>query len=246
MPVPNGATCSSTGYLFKDAAYDTDTLALFASSARDVERPQRDVQVVVNLISDADQADALLLLAADLTARLGKPMINDPCTIQRTTRDKVAGLLEGIAGCRIPKVLRWKAGVDLAAATLQAALPSSSTILARPVGTHGGDDFERIDGPAELAAFLAQRPDTDHYLIEYVDYRSADGYFRGNTASIFVDQQILPYHLAIADDWKVHHDSTDMADHPWMQREEQAFLEDPASVFDPSHYRVLRVKFSKL
>jgi glutathione synthase/RimK-type ligase-like ATP-grasp enzyme len=31
-----------------------------------------------------------------------------------------------------------------------------------------------------------------------------------------------------------------MADHPWMQREEQAFLEDPASVFDPSHYRVLR------
>lgn len=228
-----------TGYLFKDAAYDTDTLALFASSACDVECLKQDVQVVVNLISDADQADALLPLAADLTARLGKPTINDPCAIQRTTRDKVAGLLEGIAGCRIPKVLRWKAGADLAVETLQAALPSSSTILARPVGTHGGDDFEKIEDPAELAAFLAQRPDTDHYLIEYIDYRSADGYFR-KYRFIFVDQQILPYHLAIADEWKVHHDSTDMADHPWMQREEQAFLDDPAAVFGPSHYRVLR------
>lgn len=231
-----------TGYLFKDAAYDADTLALFASSACDVDRLKQgvqDVQVVVNLISDADQADALLPLAADLTARLGKPTINDPRAIQRTTRDKVAGLLEGIAGCRIPKVLRWKAGAGLATATLQAASPSSSTILARPVGTHGGDDFEKIEGPAELAAFLAQRPDTDHYLIEYIDYRSADGYFR-KYRFIFVDQQILPYHLAIADEWKVHHDSTDMADHAWMRREEQAFLHDPASVFDPSHYRVLR------
>jgi hypothetical protein len=151
----------------------------------------------------------------------------------------VAGLLEGIAGCRIPKVLRWKAGAGLAVATLQSALPSSSTILARPVGTHGGDDFEKIEGPAELAGFLAQRPDTDHYLIEYIDYRSADGYFR-KYRFIFVDHQILPYHLAIADEWKVHRDSTDMAAHPWMQREEQAFLDYPASVFDPSHYRALR------
>ena len=46
--------------------------------------------------------------------------------------------------------------------------------------------------------------------------------------------------MAIADGWKVHHDSTDMADHPWMQREEEAFLGDPAGVFNPSHYLILR------
>jgi hypothetical protein len=51
-----------------------------------------------------------------------------------------------------------------------------------------------------------------------------------------VNGEILPYHLAIA----VHHDSTDMADHPWMQREEEAFLNNPASVFAPSRYQVLR------
>jgi Flp pilus assembly protein TadD len=227
-----------TGYLFKDSVYHTDTLAVFTSSEYDVELLKQDVQVVVNLISDADQADALLPLAADLVVRFDKPTVNDPRKIQRTTRDTVADLLEGIPGCRIPKVLRQKAGADLSVA-LQAALPLSPSILARPVGTHGGDDFEKIDGPAELAALLAQRPDTDRYLIEYIDYRSVDGYFR-KYRFIFVDGQILPYHLAIAGDWKVHHGSTDMVDHPWMQQEEEGFLNNPATVFNAGHYEGLR------
>ena len=56
-----------------------------------------EVDVVVNLISDADQAGAVLPLAADLVARLGKPAINDPGKIERTTRDAVAELLPGIS-----------------------------------------------------------------------------------------------------------------------------------------------------
>jgi tetratricopeptide (TPR) repeat protein len=229
-----------TGYLFQDAAYDTDTLALFASNQYDIELLKQDVQVVVNLISDADQADdGLLPMAADLVSRLGKPTVNNPRMIPNTTRDAVANLLEGIPGCRIPRIWRQKAGADFSIATLQAALEGPSTILVRPIGTHGGDDFEKIDDLAELTALLAQRPDIDRYFIEYVDYRSSDGLFR-KYRFIFVDGQILPYHLAIASDWKVHHVTTDMADHLSMQREEEAFLNDPATVFSPSHYRALR------
>ncbi len=228
-----------TEFLFKDCAYDIDTLALFASSECDSESLRQGVQVVVNLVSDADQADGLLPLAADLVSRLGKPTVNDPRKIQRTTRDNVAGLLGGIPGCRIPRVLRQNAGSDLSVATLRAALASPSFILVRPAGTHGGDDFEKIESPIELEAVVVQRPGTDRYFIEYVDYRSADGYFR-KYRFIFVDGQILPYHLAIADNWKVHHENTDMADHQWMQQEETAFLNDPATVFNSGHYQVLR------
>jgi tetratricopeptide (TPR) repeat protein len=228
-----------TEFLFKDCAYDIDTLALFASSECDSESLRQGVQVVVNLVSDADQADGLLPLVADLVSRLGKPTVNDPRKIQRTTRDNVAGLLGGIPGCRIPRVLRQNAGSDLSVATLRAALASPSFILVRPAGTHGGDDFEKIESPIELEAVVVQRPDTDRYFIEYVDYRSADGYFR-KYRFIFVDGQILPYHLAIADDWKVHHENTDMADHQWMQQEETAFLNDPATVFNSGHYQMLR------
>ncbi len=68
-----------------------------------------------------------------------------------------------------------------------------------------------------------ERPGDDCYLIEYIDYRSTDGYFR-KYRFIFVGTDMLPYHLAIGSDWKLHHDSTDMGEHPWMQQEELAFL----------------------
>jgi tetratricopeptide (TPR) repeat protein len=225
-------------YLFKQAAYDTDTYALLDASEPDAASLGA-ADVVVNLISDADQAGAVLPLAARLIARLGKPAINDPGKIQRTTRDAVAELLPGIARCRIPQILRLAAGSDVGVAALQGLLPFSFPVLARPAGTHGGDDFEKISDIGELAGCLAQRPDSDHYVIEYIDYASADGHFR-KYRFIFVGEEILPYHLAIGNDWKVHHVSTDMANQPWMQQEEAAFLANPGAVFDTSHYQALR------
>ena len=225
-------------FLFKDAAYDTDTLALIGSIAPD-PGALGDVQVVVNLISDADQAGSELPLAVQLAATLGKPVVNEPAMIARTTRDAIAALLPGIAGCRIPGILRLAAGDDVSAAALGAKLPFGFPVLARPAGTHGGDDFEKIDGLNELAAFLNERPASDHYVIEYVDYASADGHFR-KYRFIFAGDAILPYHLAIGNGWKVHHASTDMANQPWMQQEEASFLADPRAVFTPSHYQALR------
>jgi tetratricopeptide (TPR) repeat protein len=227
-----------TEYLFKDAVHDTDTLALFACREYDSALFDQDTQLVVNLVSDADQTEALLPLAADLVDRLGKPTINDPRKIGRTTREKVAALLRGIPGCRIPKASRHKAGADSSPAALEAAFVFSSSVLARPVGTHGGDDFGKYEDARALSAFLSQRPDRDHYLIEYIGYRSRDGYFR-KYRFIFIGDQILPYHLCIGNDWKVHHISTDMANQPWMQQEEEAFLNNPTAVFSPTHYQAL-------
>ena len=228
-----------TEYLFQDAFYDTDTLALFASREYDVALLSQEVQVVVNLISDADQTEALLPVAADLVDRFGLPTLNDPRKIERTTRDAVSRLLQGIPGSRVPKALRLKAGADRSPAALEALLAFSFPVLARPVGTHGGDDFEKLEDVAALATFLAQRRDHDHYLIEYIDYRSRDGFFR-KYRFIFVDGQILPYHLCIGGDWKLHHITTDIAHQKWMQREEEAFLNDPVAVFGPAQYQALQ------
>jgi len=116
--------------------------------------------------------------------------------------------------------------------------PASFPLLARPAGTHGGDDFEKIETPAELEAFAARFAASDIYLIEYLDYRSADGFHR-KYRFIFVGEAILPYHLAIDANWKLHHEKTDMAHQPWMQREEEEFLAEPTKVFGPQHYRAL-------
>jgi tetratricopeptide (TPR) repeat protein len=226
-------------YLFKDATYDIDTLALFGPGEPD-SSSLGDIHVVVNLISDADQAEAILPAAARLAEKLGKPVVNAPDKIRRTTRDAVAELLLGIAACRVPRILRLNADTDVSIAALAARLPFTFPVLARPAGTHGGGDFEKIESLDELARFFARRPKADHYVIEYVDYASSDGHFR-KYRFIFVDEEILPYHLAIGNDWKVHHVSTDMASQPWMQQEEAAFLANPAAVFNAAQYQALRV-----
>ncbi len=227
-----------TEFLFKDVAYDVDTVALIGAGEPDVAGIG-EVQVVVNLISDADQAEAMLPLAARLAKTFGKGVVNDPDKIGYTTRDAVAQLLPGIPGCLIPGILRLNAGTDVSEASLKTLLPFSFPLLARPAGTHGGDDFEKLGDCAELAQFLAQNPESAHYVIEYIDYASRDGHFR-KYRFIFVGEQILPYHLAIGDDWKVHHVTTDMANQPWMQQEEASFLENPAGVFSPANYAALR------
>ncbi len=224
-------------YLFKDACYDTGTLALFDGSEAELA-PLAAFDIVVNLISDADQAESVLPVAARLVSMLGKPVINDPDRVRRTARDAVSGLLPDIPGCRVPNILRLAAGTRAEEAVREARSRFSFPLLVRPAGTHGGDDFEKIADAAALAAYLGPR-EGDHYLIEYVDYASRDGSFR-KYRFIFVGEKILPYHLAIGGDWKLHHDSTDMADHPWMQQEEAAFLADPASVFTPAQFETLR------
>ena len=228
-----------TEYLFKHAAYDTDTLALFEQNDYDADSFRQGVDVVVNLLSDVDQAARVLPLAAGLVERLGKPVVNDPRKILRTSRDSTAELLTGIVGCRIPKILRQPQGSTLSVEDIRIAFPDAASILARPVGTHGGDDFDKIDGTTELAAYLAAPAATDRYFIEYADYGSADGHFR-KYRFIFVNGEVLPYHLAIGNDWKVHHVNTDMANQEWMQHEEAAFLNDPTQVFNSGHYQVLR------
>jgi tetratricopeptide (TPR) repeat protein len=228
-----------TEYLFKHADYDTDTLAVFENKSYDADVFRQGVHLVVNLISDVDQAGAMLPQAAELVERLGLPTINDPRKILRTTRDSVAELLQGIDDCHVPRIVRQATGSELSIADLKAALPGASSVLARPVGTHGGDDFDKIDSAEELAAYLAKPADTDRYFIEYADYRSADGFFR-KYRFIFIEDEVLPYHLAICDDWKVHHVNTDMANQVWMQQEEAAFLDEPTRVFTEKHYQALR------
>jgi glutathione synthase/RimK-type ligase-like ATP-grasp enzyme len=111
-------------------------------------------------------------------------------------------------------------------------------VLLRPAGTHGGEDLELIAEPDEIAPLVARSAHAAFYVTGFVDYRSPDGLFR-KYRLIFVGDQILPYHLAIADAWKVHYYRTEMVRHAWMRQEEETFLRDPAAVFDSVHFEAL-------
>jgi glutathione synthase/RimK-type ligase-like ATP-grasp enzyme len=222
-------------FLFKDCAYQSSILSLLPGSQPDIGLLAREADVVVNLVSDADQGAEVLPLAVAIAEALGKPIVNDPAKVQNTTRDATAVALAGIDGCRVPRTVRVAAGEGLPAG-LDLAFP----LLARQAGMHGGDVFEKFDDVAALAAFLAAQADHDRYVIDYIDYRSADGFFR-KYRFLFIGEEILPYHLAIGDDWKLHRDSTEMGRHVWMQDEEERFLRAPEQVFGAAHDEALRV-----
>jgi tetratricopeptide (TPR) repeat protein len=222
--------------LIRAAAYDSYFLLLLPGARYDVEVLRSRAQVVFNLISDVDVGREILPEAEALVDQLGLPVVNHPRIIGRTERECVAAQLSGIPFCRVPRVFRSAAeSLTERWDRFHLGLPA----LVRVVGTHGGETFEKADDLRAVEEFIVRHPGATFYLSEFVDYRSTDGFFR-KYRFFFVDAEILPYHLAIDKEWKVHHVSTDMANQTWMRREEEAFLNDPASVFAPQQFTALR------
>ena len=226
-------------YLMNSSSYARNICPLFEDTVCDIERLKQSGQVILNTISEADLCGAILPKVIELVDRLGLPVINHPRKIQKTTRENILEVLEQVPNCRFGRVARHVAGEPATAEALATKIPFALPVLARPTGTHGGERFEKIESFEALADFINQHPDVDHYMIEYVDYQSVDGHFR-KYRFFFVDGEIMPYHLAIGDHWKVHHNTTNMADHPWMQDEEKIFLENPQTVFSSENYKSLR------
>lgn len=227
-----------TEYLMAGQPYEVNVFPMLPQLEPDAGLLKHSGHVVINFVSDADQGRAVLPQVEKLVDRLGLPVINHPAKVRKTTRESIAYLLQDMPGCRFARILRHEAGEEATVGALRKKIPFSVPLLARPAGTHGGDRFEKIASLEALAEFIRQEPDADHYIMEYVDYQSADGHFR-KYRFIFIDGEILPYHLAIGNHWKVHHISTDMSRNAWMQDEERAFLENPTTVFASKHYQAL-------
>jgi Flp pilus assembly protein TadD/glutathione synthase/RimK-type ligase-like ATP-grasp enzyme len=230
--------CTPVTYLVEKSGYESHFLALMTGVEYDIEFLRGKADVVINMISDADNGKDVLPSVIDIVDRIGSPTVNHPRKIIGTDRETIANLLSAIPLCRIPKTLHLsseKINTDWRKSIESFSLP----LLIRCAGTHGGDDFEKIDEVAALDRFMALHPYTNFYISEFVDYRSSDGYYR-KYRLILINGEILPYHLAIHDHWLVHHFRTDMANQQWMRNEELAFLKNPQGVFNKEHYDALR------
>jgi tetratricopeptide (TPR) repeat protein/glutathione synthase/RimK-type ligase-like ATP-grasp enzyme len=224
-------------YLAGQADYDRHFFCLMPGGLDDPELLRGRADVVFNMIADPDSGAAVLPMAMDLVERLGRPVVNHPRAVLGTDRAALAQRLARLDGCVAPRTLRVGGAVLAGAAGGLAGC--TPPLLVRRAGTHGGDAFERCADWAAAAALAARAPGAEYYVSEYVDYRSADGWFRKYRV-IFIDGRLYPYHLAIHDDWKVHHFRTAMSEHDWMRREEARFTEALESVFDPVAQQALR------
>jgi tetratricopeptide (TPR) repeat protein len=238
LDTPMGGS-TPMNYLAGRAGYDRHFHCVIPDTAVDIELLRSKADVVFNMICNVDDGRDRLLQALDLALRLDRPIINHPRLILDTDRESIARRFAGIPDCVVPGTVRLAGPVVAEAAANREVAGFGLPLLVRIAGTHGGDDFDKCDNWSDLAAFVAQQPQANHYVIEYIDYRSSDGLFRKYRV-IFVDGEILPYHLAIHNDWKVHHFRTDMADQAWMRQEEERFLENPGGVFNAAQQGALR------
>lgn len=226
--------CSNTPYedLISASPFACDLMFLMEDLRYDRADLEARCDIVFNLVSDADCGQPALALAQDFLSPFRLPVVNPPDKVRRTDRRSVSELLSGLPGAIVPRVRR------MTAAELGRAGGLAYPLIVRAVGTHGGDEMELVHDPAGLDALAGGADHAEYYVANYIDYRSADGHFR-KYRFMFVGGETLPYHLAIGDRWKVHHATTSMTGHPWMQDEERRFLEDPGAVFPASARQTL-------
>jgi len=174
-------------------------------------------------IGESDRAAAHLDAAERFTARAQRPVVNDPARIRALGRVALgetfarARRVRAVATTRIARERYARDGFPV-------------PHIVRPVDAHGGHGLRRIDDDAQRAAYLASTTADALYVAPFVDYRSADGYFR-KYRIVFVDGEPFAFHLAISPEWMVHYYNAPMTEHAWMRDEERAFFADLDGVF---------------
>jgi hypothetical protein len=236
---------ASGGDMVSNLFFDDRTVqlsVLLADSIRridDVPRPQ----LVFNAIGDADRSAASLECAHTICAALPVPVINHPAAVARTGRVEVMHRIGGLAGVRVPRTVRI-ARRELTVDALHArgfAFP----LLLRSPGHHAGMHFARVDAPADLAPVAATLPGDDLFAIEYLDVRDAAGDVRKYRA-VAVDGVLLPVHLAIAPQWKVHYFSAAMAENAAHREAEALFVADMPATIGTRAMRALEAVVARL
>jgi tetratricopeptide (TPR) repeat protein len=197
----------------------------YANQGQAAELPAYDV--VFNIIGDPDAADGAEAPVADFLKTCARSVINDPAKVAPTRRDRLSDLLAGIDNLLTPRTARYDAEA-LAAKGLADCIAASALdypLLVRPIGSHGGAGLILARGPSDLDQVSLR---AGVYVTEYADFQGPDGLYR-KYRMIFVDGQMFPYHLAIAEDWLIHYGTAGMEDDATRQLEERWFLQAPAA-----------------
>lgn len=193
------------------------------------ELPPHDV--VFNAIGDADRCGAALEAANVVLARTLAPVVNPPSDVLLTGRLSMALRLARIPGVVAAKVASFARErlleKDGAAALERAGL--DWPLLVRSPGFHTGLHFVKVDTPADLAAALEDLPGPELLAISFIDARSVDGKVRKYRVML-IDGALMPLHVAVSEDWKVHYMTADMAENAEHRAEDAAFLADMRGV----------------
>ncbi len=192
--------------------------------------------VIFNAVADADRSADALAAVARLCAASDRPCINAPQVVQATGRITMAQRLGALPGVVVPRIER----IARATCTADALLATGFTfpLLLRTPGYHAGQHFVRVLAPGDLAPALDGVPGDELFAIAFIGARDDDGRYR-KYRMLVIDGELVPLHLAIGRDWKVHYFSADNARRGPSRMLEARYLRDPRAHLGDDAYRAL-------
>lgn len=209
-------------YVLDDALFEVAILIAEAWTPA-MRLPPHDL--VFNAIGDADRCMHQLERAELALAGTPAPVLNPPARVRETTRAANAARLARLDDVIAPRMQAF-ARATLAGPDAEAVLAAAGfgfPLLLRSPGFQTGEHFVKLDAPGALAPALAELPGDALLAIEFVDTRDAGGTARKYRV-MTIDGVLYPLHLAISDDWKVHHFTAGMDESAERRAEEAAFL----------------------
>jgi hypothetical protein len=213
-------------FLLEDSDIELYTLYVVPGAPLPNPLPEHDIAFVVAPASESTR-DSLAAID-NLTKTWPRPVLNLPHRVAELDRDRLHVLLKSIRGLDMPMTAR----ISRTRLTEIGARPivphdildgGDFPLIVRPLDSHAGRGLAKLEGPADIELYLAERPEDEFFVSRYVDYSSADGLFR-KYRIVFVDGHPFACHMAISDQWKIWYLNADMSESAEKRAEEEHFM----------------------
>ena len=156
-----------------------------------------------NRICDPDDNGKGLSYAAKIVEEHKIPVLNHPEFVFRTRRDRLYERFSGFDGVVVPRTLRIAPRYCREVRALIDEGEIRLPCIFRPAGGHNSLGMFLIERPEDVQELERYAFDgRDYYVIEFVDFRGADGLYRKFRA-VWIDGRLYPRHMFISEDWKV-------------------------------------------
>lgn len=211
--------------------------------------PEHDVAFMA--VGESNENGPVLARLHTLLADWPGPIMNNrPDLIGQMTRERVHRLLSDEPSIFSPRTVRLERGALMQAADEALALSDLADDLAypvtiRPVGTHAGHGLIKLNGRADLQAYLAAQPEAEFYVAAFIDYSDRDGLYTKQRI-VLIEGQPFASHQATSRHWMVHYMNADMMADAGKRAVEAAWMDGFDSDFAVRHAAAFETLYRKI
>ena len=235
-------------FLLEDSDVSLDMLYVTLESDWPEVVPDHDVMMVA--VAESADNQPLLQRLAGFVANWPRPVINLPEYIAVLSRDGVCAALQNVSNLDMPITLRTDRAtlqaLGAGTTTVGALLPQDDfPLIVRPIGSHAGQNLEKITHSDDLKDYLARVDAEQFYLSRFVDYRNADGLFRKYRIAL-IEGRAFVCHFAVSSHWMIHYLNAGMAASAEKRAEEAACMADFDTEFAQRHAPALQAIYQRM